>query len=120
MNTPRSNPLADLAETVGAALLVFAERVRSQGMAPSPASEAPPAAAHDAGVSPDRERLGVTQQRILAALDGSGSEGLTTAQVADQVGIKTTNAPRALKALRERGLIVGGDEKPAVWRAAGA
>jgi predicted ArsR family transcriptional regulator len=74
-----------------------------------------PAAAPGADVAPDRARLGVTQQRILEALDGASDDGLTTAQVADQVGIKATNAPRALKALRERGLIRGGDEKPAVW-----
>lgn len=111
--TPRTDPVADHAESVGRALLEFAEQLRAQ-----PGSAAMDAPVAPKTVGPDRSKLGGTQQRVLAALEGAGEVGLTAAQVAEQVDIKPTNAPRTLKALRDRGLaaaVTGGP--PTVWRA---
>jgi hypothetical protein len=42
---------------------------------------------------------------------------MTTAQVAAEVGMSPTNAPRALKALVERGLVSASGDIPTIWRA---
>ena len=109
--TSRPHAVADLAEDVGNALLRFANQLRA---------ELETTAADDSQErSPDVSGVGKGQRRILEAIREAGSNGLTTGEVAEKAEIAKTNAPRALKALRERGLITGGDETPAVWREAG-
>lgn len=115
MISPRQDALADLAEKVAAALSEFAVRLREQPDTTTSAStETPPAAEEPA--TPDRSKLGDTQARILRALEEAGEQGLTATQVAEQIGIKATNAPRTLRALRARGLAMGDGERPEVWR----
>jgi len=62
--------------------------------------------------------MGATQERIVSILEGAGEVGMTSAQVADAVGIPSSNAPRTLRKLEERKLVVGSGERPVVWRAA--
>ena len=115
MTPPRSDPVADLAESVGKALLEFAERLRANpdSTAPGP-GDTPTAEAQSR--EPDTSKLGATQARIVAVLEAAGEEGMTSGQVADAVGIETSNAPRTLRKLEERNLIVGSGERPVVWR----
>lgn len=110
MTTPRRDPFADLAETVGKALLEFAEHLRAE---PEPTAE--PAVAEPG--TPNRSKLGATQARILEVLTAAGAAGLTAGQVADQASILPPNAHKSLKALRDRGLATVSDETPALWRA---
>lgn len=107
----RRDPIADLAETVGQALLEFAERLRAEA---PPQATAAPAAAADA--APDRAKLGAKQVRIVEVLAEAGEAGLKTAEVAEKADITVTNAPRALKALVVRGLVTASDTSPVVWR----
>lgn len=115
MTTSRSDPLADLAENVGKALLEFAERLRA-----TPDSTAPPepdtATLSEPGSTPDTSKLGSIQTRILEVLQHAGSDGMTSTQIARAVEIPTSNAPRTLKQLEVRNLIVGSNERPAIWR----
>ena len=67
--------------------------------------------------APDVTKLGGTQLRILTALREAGAAGLTAGQVATQLGISPTNAPRALRKLEERGLATSSADRPALWRA---
>ena len=106
--TPREHAVAGLAEDVGKALLLFAERLR---VAEEPAADVDAAAA-----MPDTSRLGGTQLRLFDAIRASGDAGLSTKEAADRAGMSPTNAPRALRSLRDRGLITAGDGTPAVWR----
>lgn len=106
----QSDPVADIAETVGRALLEFAERLRAE-------PELRAAAPVDEPAAPNTAKLGGTQGRILDALE-TAPDGLTSGGVAAAVGIAATNAPRALKALKARGLVDDGDERPSVWRLA--
>lgn len=117
MTTPRSDPVADLAESVGKALLEFAERLRA-----APDSTACPVgdttSSGDEGAGPDTSKLGTTQARIVAVLEQAGETGMKSGQVAEAVGIPSSNAPRTLKKLAERKLVVGSEERPVIWRAA--
>lgn len=103
--TSRQDAIASLAEDVGRALVAFAERLREEDTSPPPAA---------AASTPGRS-LGRSQQKVLAAVAGAASAGLTAAEVATQTGIASTNTPRILKALADRGLVVSSDETPAVW-----
>ncbi|WP_432807595.1 helix-turn-helix domain-containing protein [Nocardioides kribbensis] len=107
--TPRGSAIAGLAEDVGKALLLFAERLRAEeettAVEPSPSA------------GPATSRVGGTQLALLEVLRAAGPAGLTTKDAAERVGMQPTNAPRALKTLRERGLVSGGEGHPAVWRA---
>lgn len=108
--TPRERAVAGLAEDVGKALLLFAERLRA---APEPSADSAPVSA-----LPDTSRLGGTQLRLFEAVRAAGEAGLSTKEAADRAGMSPTNAPRALRALRDRGLISSGEGSPAIWRAA--
>ena len=90
--------------------MLFAERLRA---AEEPTVAAP--AGRDATRA--RARLGGTQAALLEALVAAGEVGLTTAEVAGKVGMAPTNAPRALKALVERGLLTASKDVPTIWRA---
>ena len=115
MMTPRDDPVADLAESVGNALLVFAERLRA---APEPTAAPDPTvgASHNSAPEPDRSRLGRTQAHVLSVVEGAGSDGLTAAEVSDKAGTAATNTPRILRALEERRLVTASDTRPTVWR----
>lgn len=115
MMTPRDDPVADLAESVGNALLVFAERLRA---APEPTADPDPdvAASQESPSQPDRSRLGGTQARVLSVVEAAGSDGLTAAEVSDKAGTAATNTPRILRALQERRLVTASDTRPTVWR----
>lgn len=119
VTTPRSDPVADLAESVGKALLQFAERLRA-----APDSTAPPvgdtASSDDQRSGPDTSKLGATQARVVAALEVAGEAGMTSGQVAEAVGIPSSNAPRTLKKLEERKLVECSGERPVIWRTASA
>ena len=107
---PRRDPVADLAEAVGKALLEFAERLRAEPeptVAPAPAEPG----------APNRAKLGATQAKILEALAAASPGGLTASEVAEKVGASSTNAPRALKALQGRGLVTDSEDTPTIWRA---
>ena len=108
--TPRAEAVAGLAEDVGKALLLFAERLRA---------EAETTAATEAGTDETRARgrLGGTQAALLEVLAAAGERGMTTTDAAKAVGMAPTNAPRALKALAERGLATASGETPITWRA---
>jgi hypothetical protein len=108
--TPQGDAVSGLAEDVGKALLLFAERLRAEHEATAGASGVSHATRPKAG-------LGRTQQQVLDAL-AENPEGLTSAQVAGQVGKQPTNTPRMLKALAERGLVSASEGTPTVWRAA--
>lgn len=115
MTTPRSDPVADLSESVGKALLVFAERLRASpdSIAPGPLdmpSQDEPTEA------PDTSKLGGTQARVLDVLEDAGEAGMTSAEVATAAGMPPSNASRTLKKLEERKLVVGSGDRPAVWR----
>lgn len=116
MTTPRSDPVADLAESVGKALLVFAKRLRAtpDSTAPGQVDTASPAVPADA--APDTSRLGRTQERILGVLEEAGEDGLTSAEVAAAAGMPASNASRTLKKMEERKLIAGSSDRPATWR----
>lgn len=118
MMSTRPDPLADLAEAVGSALLAFADSLRS---APEPAA-APPSAEPDTAAGgqsesagPDRSKLGGKQLEILAALTEAGDAGLTSAQVAERTNVGPSNAPRALNKLLDRGLVTKSADAPALW-----
>ena len=119
--------VADLAEEVGRALLRFAARLRSS----SPAEETapadadipappPPAPAADAAgptpATPGQRGLGASQRRVLEAVQAAGDIGVTASQVAETTGLKSTNTPRMLKALAERGLLSSWGANPIIWR----
>ena len=106
--SPREHAVAGLAEDVGKALLLFAKRLR--------AVEEPAADQGASAALPHTSRVGGTQLRLLDAVRAAGQAGLSTKEAADQAGMSPTNAPRALRSLRDRGLITGGDETPAIWR----
>ncbi len=108
--TPRGSAVAGLVEDVGKALLLFAERLRAEG-------ETTAAAPGLRDATRSHARLGGTQARLLEALTAAGPAGMTTTEAAEKVGMAPTNAPRALKALAERGLILASAETPTVWRA---
>lgn len=116
---PRSDPVADLAESVGKALLEFAERLRAVPDSTAPLVSDTTSSDNEA-TGPDTSKLGATQARIVAVLEGAGEAGLTSGQVAEAVGIPASNAPRTLKKLVERKLVVGSGDRPVVWRIANA
>lgn len=116
VTTPRSDPVADLAESVGKALLEFAERLRA--VPESTAAPGGDTASPDADpAAPDTAKLGATQARIVALLQDAGDTGMTSTEVAAAAGIPSSNAPRTLKKLAERNLVSGSSERPVVWRA---
>ena len=118
MTDDERQSFADLAEGVARSLLAFAERIRTAdaaGISGTPTA-VPEADAAAPASTPKVGRLGARQLAILEALRAAESDGLTTSEVAQAVGIAATNAPTALKALAERGLVTRSDTSPAVWR----
>ena len=130
--------LAALAEDVGRALIRYAGRLRipTDGavvteIVPTPAVIAPSAAAPPAvAVSVDAtsgrseesgqvdvklRRLGVSQKKALEAVRAAGETGTTANQVAAATGLTSTNTPRMLKTLAERGLVSSWGSNPTVW-----
>ena len=104
--TSRQDAIASLAEDVGRALVAFAEHLREDDT-----STPPPGAAATPG-----RALGRSQQKVLDAVAASAETGLTAAEVAAETDIASTNTPRILKALSDRGLVFASGESPAVWR----
>lgn len=131
--------LAGLAEDVGRALIRYATRLRSSGAAdplvrqeggpvadvPSPAGTvattisagADPALGPTAPLQVDVKTagLGVSQKKVLEAVHASGPGGATASQVAAATGLKSTNTPRMLKTLAERGLVSSEGSNPIIW-----
>lgn len=118
MKDSERQAVADLAEGVARSLLAFAERIRTADTAgvPGATTAAPEADADAPAGAPKVGRLGARQLAILEALRAAESDGLTTSEVAQAVGIAATNAPTALKALAERGLVERSATSPAVWQ----
>lgn len=123
----RSAALAGLAEDVGRALLRFAGQLRGSASEADPVEQgegtpSPPAtglAADPVAPVPDDVRLrglGASQRRVLEAVRAAGQAGTTANQVAAATGLKSTNTPRMLKALAERGLVASWGSNPIVWR----
>lgn len=106
--TLRTRAVAGLAEDVGKALLLFADRLRAEDEAAAAESPTPPGRS--------TSRVGGTQLELLEAVRGSGDVGLTTREAAEKADMHPNNASRALKGLADRGLVSRGDESPAVWR----
>lgn len=104
---PDAGPVADLAETVGNALLRFAEQVRS-GVEPTAAT---------APAAPAQVGLGAAQARVLKAVRDAGEQGMTARAAADGSGVARSNTPRILAALTQRGFTTLIAEGPRVWRA---
>lgn len=128
--------LAALAEDVGQALIRYASRLRIPGadglvaalqVAPPAAVAAPPGSSSLGAVAtatraerpepadPELRRLGVSQKRVLEAVRAAGDAGTTAKQVAAATGLKSTNTPRMLKTLAERGLVSSWGSNPIVW-----
>lgn len=118
--------VADVAEDVGRALLRLATRLRSSSPADEPASAdaevpaaPPPAPTTDgtapAPTAPGLRGLGSSQRRVLEAVQAAGDIGVTARQVAEATGLTSTNTPRMLKVLRERGLVASGGSNPVIW-----
>jgi hypothetical protein len=105
--TPREHAVAGLAEDVGKALLLFAERLR--------AGDDSTAAAATGGVAPQGARLGGTQAALLDVVRAAGTEGVTSREAGERVSVASSNATRALKGLHEKGLIAAADSTPVVW-----
>lgn len=103
-----SDPLAELAEAIGQALLRFAEQVRSPAQ---PTAPAPPAGAAA------RHALGGSQARVLAALTAAGESGMTAKEAADATDLKPTNTHSILNALVQKDLARVVGERPKVWQA---
>jgi hypothetical protein len=132
-------PLAGLAEDVGRALIRYAGRLRSSAVADQPATRgsgspaavssqavsvpsSPPAVADQAldptvptQLNVKSPGLGVSQKKVLEALRAAGPGGTTANQVAAATGLKSTNTPRMLKTLAERGLISSWGSNPIIW-----
>ena len=105
--TPRERAVVGLAEDVGKALLLFAERLRAEE--DSTAARSTPTAATPG------PRLGGTQAALLEVVRTAGENGLTTKEAAVQVDVPPSNATRALKTLEERGLVTASTDSPVVW-----
>ena len=141
---PDRAALAALAEDVGLALVRYAVRLRSDvaadavvaeddprqeavtssAVSPARVSEAVSSAPSRAaarqvpeGAGPRLRRLGASQEKVLDAVRGAGESGATAAQVAAATGLTSTNTPRMLKALAERGLVAGSGANPIIWYA---
>ena len=113
MGSHEREALAGLAEDVGQALILYAERMRA---APS-TTEASPSSGTVTRKSTDLPRG--EQQKAVLALKGL-SEGLTAAEVATAVGQKKPNAYKTLAALVDGGWLEQiPDEEPTRWRLAG-
>lgn len=110
--TSRNDAWAGLAEDVGKALLLFAERLRA---APEPTAGARPASGATRARESD-DGLGASQIKVLEAVRESGSDGVTSHEVAKSTGLANSNTPRILKALAERGLVAASDTRPVIWR----
>ena len=85
-----------------------------------PAPPSPAAAVDD--VAPDHDApglrgLGAAQRRVLEAVQAAGGTGVTASRVAAATGLKSTNTPRMLKALAERGLVSSWGANPIIWYA---
>lgn len=107
--TTRDDALTELADTVGQALLRFAEQWRTPPPALVTGTPAVPQSAEPG--------LGAAQQRVLDALVAAGGDGMTSHEVAKATGLQNSNTPRILKTLQGRGLARSSGEKPAVWAA---
>ena len=101
---------AILAEDVAAALHRFAQALRGDAASPTPAP-APRVLAQ----GQDTTGLGASQARVLEILKASGDRGMTSVEVAKAAGMRSSNTPRLLKALAERGLVQGVGSRPTVW-----
>ena len=122
--------LAGLAEDVGQALLRYASRLRGPASKADPveqgegAAALPPTglAADPVAAEQDDGRLrglGASQKRVLEAVHAAGDSGTTANEVAAATGLKSTNTPRMLKALAERGLVASWGSNPFIWRRTG-
>ena len=111
--TPRGSAVAGLAEDVGKALLLFAERLRAE--------QDPTTQPGGQGVTPcvgDAESsLGAAQLAVLAPVRTSGDTGITSREAAEATGKSNTNTPRILRTLGDKGLVVGSDTTPVMWTA---
>lgn len=109
--------LAELAETVGNALLVFAGHLRDDPeTTAAPGPELATESGEVKGPRVDRSRLGAQQLRVLEVLKEAGSAGLVAAEVADKTRIRATNVHRTLAQLAKRGLAASSEDSPKVWR----
>jgi alkylated DNA nucleotide flippase Atl1 len=106
-----SVPLAELVETIGRACLTYAETLRSGDVELTIAP---------AGDPVEELGLGTRQREMVEILRGSGDEGLTTAQIAEQMGgYDAANAHMSLRALSNRRVIEEvPSKKPIHWRLA--
>lgn len=126
---PEQRALAALAEDVGQALIRYAERLRATTSptqdeaelrplrtTDSPTTSVPSASAAEAEhVDVRLRRLGVSQKKTLEAVRAAGRAGVTANQVAVATGLTSTNTPRMLKTLAERGLVRSRGSNPMVW-----
>jgi hypothetical protein len=110
--TSRDDAWAGLAEDVGKALLLFAERLRA---VPEPTAGSR-AASGATRARPADEGIGASQLKVLEAVRASGADGVTSHEVAKATGLANSNTPRILKALAERGLVTASDTRPVVWK----
>lgn len=106
---------AGLAEDVGNALLLFAERLRATPE-PTAGARSPRGAPRARGAV---DGLGASQQKVLESVRRAGAEGVTSHEVAKVTGLENSNTPRILKALSERGLVSASDTRPIIWRSLG-
>ena len=130
--------LAGLAEDVGRALIRYAGRLRNSGAVdplatqevgspmavPFPTASSPtPTSAEGQALEPavpgqaevKVPGLGVSQKKVLEAVRAAGAAGTTANQVATATGLKSTNTPRMLKTLADRGLVSNWGSNPIVW-----
>lgn len=113
-DTPLEAALAVLADDVAGALQRFARTLRS-GTHPTPTPTPPPVVA--VGEIGDLKGLGGAQLRVLELLKEASPDGMTSVDVAKAAGLQSSNTPRLLKSLAERGLVRGDGDKPVVWSA---
>ena len=103
---PSAGAIAQLAEDVGQALVRFAERVRREEAVP---------VADDEGAG---RRLGKTQTRVLALPGLATESGMSSGEVAEQLGLAQGNAQRTLSSLTSIGLLQQVEGvRPNRWRA---
>ena len=110
--TCRDDAWAGLAEDVGKALLLFAERLHA---VPEPTAGSRAAS----GVTRSRaadDGIGASQLKVLEAVRTSGADGVTSHEVAKSTGVANANTPRILKTLAERGLVTASGTRPVVWK----
>lgn len=122
----RDAAVAGLAEDLGRALLRFASQLRAstssegRGEIDQEAPTPPPAPEVPAAPTPGDARLrglGASQRRVLEVVQEAGEGGTTAQRVAAATGLKSTNTPRMLKTLAERGVVSSWGSNPIIWYA---